>query len=96
MEELSLEDEQKVLVTGYAGYIGSVLVPMLIREGFSLVGLDTFFFEQAGLPALKPAIPQIHKDVRDVTVKDLKGVDSIVHLAALSNDPMGNLQPELT
>jgi len=86
----------KVLVTGHAGYIGAVMVPMLLAEGFQLVGLDAHFFDGAGLPELETKIPEISKDIRDVTIDELKGFDAIIHLAALSNDPMGDLKPELT
>jgi nucleoside-diphosphate-sugar epimerase len=86
----------KVLVTGHAGYIGAVMVPMLLAEGFEPVGLDTHFFDCAGLPEPETRIPAMVKDVRDVTLDELKGFDAIIHLAALSNDPMGALRPELT
>jgi nucleoside-diphosphate-sugar epimerase len=86
----------KVLVTGHAGYIGAVMVPMLVAEGFEPVGLDTHFFDATGLSELGARIPEICKDVRDVTVDELKRFDAVIHLAALSNDPMGDLKPELT
>ena len=69
---------------------------MLLAEGFQLVGLDAHFFDGAGLPELETKIPEISKDIRDVTIDELKGFDAIIHLAALSNDPMGDLKPELT
>jgi nucleoside-diphosphate-sugar epimerase len=86
----------KVLVTGNAGYIGAVIVPILLAEGIEPIGIDTHFFDSAGLPELEPAIPEIRKDIRDITVGELKGFDAVIHLAALSNDPMGDLKPELT
>ena len=88
--------KRKVLVTGHAGYIGAIIVPLLVAEGFEPVGLDTHFFDCSGLPELKPRISEIHKDVRDVTVGELQSFEAIIHLAALSNDPMGDLNPELT
>jgi nucleoside-diphosphate-sugar epimerase len=85
----------KVLVTGHNGYIGAVLVPLLQRAGHDVVGLDTDLFEGCGLGA-GMSVPSVHKDVRDVTERDFEGFDAVMHLAALSNDPLGNLDPELT
>ncbi len=82
----------RVLVTGHEGYIGSVLVPILQAAGHSVLGVDTGFFRefnQAGAEATT-------RDVRDLLLAELSGCQAVVHLAALSNDPMGNLQPELT
>lgn len=86
----------KVLVTGHQGYIGTVMVPMLLQEGFDVVGLDTNLYRYCtyGEPPIE--IPTIDKDVRDVVLDDLKGFDAVVHLAALSNDPLGNINPDLT
>jgi len=86
-----------VLVTGHAGYIGSVLVPMLASAGHEVVGLDTYLYEECEFmdePA--PAVPVIRKDVRVVEPDDLGGLDAVVHLAALSNDPVGDLNPDCT
>jgi len=85
-----------VLVTGHEGYIGSVLVPLLLHEGHQVVGLDTGFFTNCLLGAAPSAVPLLRMDVRDVQVGDLEGFDAIVHLAALSNDPLGDLDSELT
>ncbi len=82
----------KVLVTGSEGYIGSVLVQQLLENGYNVTGLDTCFFKKNP----KRNHNLIKKDVRDVTEKDLYGYDGIVHLAALSNDPMGALDNSLT
>lgn len=88
----------RVLVTGNLGYIGTVLTPMLAAHGHEVVGLDTGFFQDCVMGEIWDAglARQIRKDVRDVQEEDLHGVEAIVHLAALSNDPMGALDPELT
>ena len=86
----------KVLVTGHHGYIGSVTVPQLVRAGHDVVGLDTFFYEGCDLWPEGDAVEALRRDVRDVTAADLSGFDAIVHLAALSNDPLGDLDAELT
>ena len=88
----------RVLVTGHDGYIGSVMVGILRDAGHEVVGLDTFFFKDCALGVTYPCekIPYISKDLRDVTVADLEGFDAVIHLAALCNDPLGDLNPELT
>ncbi len=88
----------RVLVTGHNGYVGTVLVPMLVKAGHDVVGLDTDLYQAAtfGEENGTVAIPAIQKDVRDVTHADIDGVDAILHLAGLSNDPLGDLNPELT
>lgn len=86
----------KILLTGHKGYIGAVAGPMLLSAGHAVVGLDTDLFEGCDFGGAAPEIPEIRKDVRDLTRADLKGVDAVVHLAALSNDPLGNLHAELT
>lgn len=88
----------KVLVTGHQGYIGSVMVPMLISAGHEVAGYDSglyrhCLFEEGGSVI---DVPTIRKDVRDVTAHDLQGFDAVIHLAALSNDPLGNLNEDLT
>lgn len=85
----------KVLVTGHNGYIGAVLVPLLQAAGHDVVGLDNDLFEGCGLGGTM-SLPALHKDVRDVEESDLRGFDAVMHLAALSNDPLGNLDGELT
>ena len=85
----------KVLVTGHHGYIGSVVAPFLASQGHDVTGVDTFFYRGCDLyPGAE--VESVQRDVRDLQVDDLRGFDAIVHLAALSNDPLGDLDPELT
>ncbi len=86
----------KVLVTGHSGYIGTVMVGILARAGHDVVGLDTDLYDGCdfGEPGL--AVPSIRKDIRDVTADDLRGFDAVIHLAALSNDPLGCLDESCT
>src|SRR5206468_6692857 len=86
----------KVLVTGHDGYIGCVLVPILRSAGHTVVGLDNHLFGDCGFSDYVPDIDALRKDVRDVRVADLEGFDAVLHLAAVSNDPVGDLNPEST
>jgi len=86
----------KVLLTGHKGYIGSVAGEMLSSAGYEVVGLDTDLFCGCDFGQPAPEIPEIRKDIREVTKADLEGFQAVVHLAALSNDPLGNLDPSLT
>jgi nucleoside-diphosphate-sugar epimerase len=86
----------RVLITGHKGYIGAVAGSMFRAAGHDVIGLDTDLFEGCDFGEPAQEIPEIRKDIRDVTVADLDGIEAIVHLAALSNDPLGNLDPELT
>lgn len=86
----------KVLVTGCDGYIGVVLVPLLLEAGHEVVGLDSGLFAGCALGEEPPSPPCLRKDVRDVTVADLEGFDAVLHLAAISNDPLGDLEPQIT
>ncbi|MGB3404640.1 MAG: SDR family oxidoreductase [Microcoleaceae cyanobacterium] len=86
----------KVLLTGHKGYIGTVLVPMLLAQNHEVVGLDSDLFERCTFGDGISEIPEIRKDVRDVEAADVEGFDVVLHLAGLSNDPLGNLNPDLT
>ena len=86
----------KVLLTGHAGYIGTVLTPMLLERGHEVTGLDSELFRDCSFLSEPVAIPCIRKDIRDVTVDDLAGFDAVIHLAGLSNDPLGDYDPSLT
>src|SRR5215813_7157170 len=86
----------KVLVTGHTGYIGAVLVPLLLEAKHEVTGLDTDFFAGCDFNDSLAQVPTLHKDLRDVIGKDLEGFDAVIHLAALSNDPLGNLNRKCT
>jgi len=86
----------RVLLTGHRGYIGAVAGPVLQSAGHQVVGLDTDLFAGCEFGEPLPDVPEILKDIRDLTKADLKGFDAVVHLAALSNDPLGNLNADLT
>ena len=86
----------RVLLTGHKGYIGTVLTPMLLSEGWDVVGLDSDLFRNSTFGKEPVTIPSIQKDIRDMELDDLRGFDAVLHLAGLSNDPLGNLNPELT
>jgi nucleoside-diphosphate-sugar epimerase len=88
----------RVFVTGHHGYLGSVLVPMLAAEGHEVVAIDNDLFAPCtfGGPAPSGSWQSLRRDLRDVTRGELEGFDAVVHLAALSNDPLGDLNPDLT
>ena len=86
----------KTLLTGHKGYIGSVAAPMLQSAGHEVVGLDTDLFAGCDFGAELQEIPELRKDLRDLERKDLEGFDAVVHFAALSNDPLGDLDSNLT
>lgn len=88
----------KVLVTGHKGYLGSVMVPLLIDAGHEVTGYDSDLYERCtyepgGVPT---PVTEIRKDVRDAEPVDFEGQDAVIHLAALSNDPLSNLNPDVT
>ncbi len=87
----------RVLVTGHDGYIGTVLVPLLAQAGHEVTGLDSFLYRGCVLgPEPEWAPPALERDIRDVEPADLRGFDAVVHLAAISNDPLGDYRPETT
>lgn len=86
----------KVLLTGHQGYIGAVAAPVLRAAGHDVTGLDTGLYVGHDFGRAPDAIPEIRKDIRDLAPGDLSGFDAVVHLAALSNDPLGNLDAQLT
>jgi nucleoside-diphosphate-sugar epimerase len=86
----------RVLLTGHEGYIGTVLAERLREAGHEVVGLDTGYFADCLLGPAPPEIPALRLDLRDITPEPLVGFDAVMHLAALCNDPLGNLNPDLT
>ncbi|HEV7250953.1 MAG TPA: SDR family oxidoreductase [Shinella sp.] len=88
----------KVLVTGHQGYIGAVMVPILLQAGHDVHGYDSRLYRRCSYAPGGPMteVPSVLKDVRDITAKDLEGFDAVIHLAALSNDPLSNLDPDVT
>ncbi len=87
----------RVLVTGHNGYIGAIMLRVLRANGHEVVGQDTFYFEDCTLgEEEEESVPSIRKDVRDLTVEDLESFDAVVHLAALSNDPLGEVNTDWT
>jgi nucleoside-diphosphate-sugar epimerase len=86
----------RILLTGHKGYIGGVAGAMLLSAGHEVVGLDADFFAGCDFGEAARTIPEVRKDLRDLTKADLDGFDGVLHLAALSNDPLGDLDPKLT
>ena len=86
----------RVLLTGHKGYIGSVLVPMLLDRGHEVVGLDSDLFQRCTFSGSLVEVPNIRKDIRDVEPADVQAFDAVIHLAGLSNDPLGDYRPALT
>ena len=85
-----------VLITGNGGYIGSLMAEKLVESGYNVTGLDTLYYKDCNFYESNCEIKQIVKDVREISKDDLKGIDAVIHLAALSNDPTGALNPNLT
>jgi nucleoside-diphosphate-sugar epimerase len=85
----------KVVVTGHEGYVGAVLVPLFLEAGHEVVGIDAGWYRGCDLSPVTD-VPMIDRDMRDVTVDDLRGADCVIHLAAISNDPIGHLNPQIT
>src|SRR5678816_3763867 len=86
----------KILLTGSRGYIGSVMAPFLVRAGHEVVGVDTDLYHRSSFGEWNDTIETRAKDVRSLETRDLAGFDAVIHLAALSNDPLGDLNPQLT
>lgn len=86
----------KILVTGNLGYIGSVLTDILTKESIDFVGYDVGYFQNCSLHKINNNFDQIIKDIRDVESNDLKDIVTIIHLAALSNDPLGEFNSKIT
>jgi nucleoside-diphosphate-sugar epimerase len=88
----------RILVTGHKGYIGTVMVPMLLKAGHQVVGYDSELYRRCTYPegGKIADVPMIDKDTRDIKVEDFQRVDAVIFLAALSNDPLGNLNPRIT
>jgi nucleoside-diphosphate-sugar epimerase len=86
----------KLLITGHLGYIGVEMVTVLSTRGHEIVGLDTGFFDGCDFGAPPDPVPMLQLDIRDVQPRHLEGFDAVLHLAALSNDPLGDIDPNLT
>ena len=86
----------RVLVTGHKGYIGTVMVPMLLGAGHDVVGLDSDLYRQSTFAPGIHDVPELRLDLRDVERAHLEGFEAVIHLAGLSNDPLGDLNPQLT
>jgi nucleoside-diphosphate-sugar epimerase len=86
----------RVLLTGHEGYIGSVMAPALVEAGHDVVGLDTGYFAECNIVPPPDGVPTTKKDIRDLSPADVEGFEAVVHLAALSNDPIGNLNDSWT
>jgi nucleoside-diphosphate-sugar epimerase len=90
------DDDMRILLTGSRGYIGTVMAPFLVAAGHEVVGVDTDLYRRSTFGRWEERVQTIVKDVRALEASDLQGFDAVVHLAALSNDPLGDLHPELT
>ncbi len=86
----------RILVTGHRGYIGTALVPMLLDAGHHVAGIDSYLFEGCNLDGEASDVEARRLDIRDVDAPDLEGFDAVVHLAGISNDPLGDLNPAST
>jgi len=86
----------RILITGSRGYIGTVMAPMMVAAGHEVVGVDADLYRRSTFGDWSEAVRTIPKDVRALEAPDLEGFDAVCHLAALSNDPLGDLDPRLT
>ena len=89
-------DRRQVLVTGDQGYIGTVLSMLLAQRNYAVRGLDSGYYADCLLGPVEQGYPHLKRDIRDINADDLRGISDVVHLAALSNDPLGELSPGLT
>jgi nucleoside-diphosphate-sugar epimerase len=87
---------RRILLTGHEGYLGSVMGPHLVEAGYDVVGLDTGYFHDCTLVPDRTSLQAIRKDLRDLAPDDLEGFYAVIHLGALSNDPIGNLRKDWT
>lgn len=88
----------RILMTGHLGYLGSVMAARFVEAGHQVTGLDTGYFADCLFvaPLAAAAVPELRRDLREIGPRDLEGFDAVVHLAALSNDPLGNLNEDWT
>ena len=86
----------RILVTGNKGYIGTVLTQILVEKGYEVVGYDVEYYKDCSLETVQDTFAQISKDIRNISRADIDGFDAVIHLTALSNDPLGELAPNLT
>ena len=86
----------RVMVTGHKGYLGTALTPRLAASGHRVFGLDSDLYQQCTFGEALPEIDHLNQDIRDIDIDDLRGFEAVIHLAGLSNDPLGDLDPELT
>src|SRR5258708_21158027 len=86
----------KILLTGSRGYIGTVMGPFLLDAGTAVAGSATALYRRSAFGPWRESVRTIRKDVREIQVADLRGFEAVIHLAALSNDPLGDLNPQLT
>ena len=93
---MATPEAQNILLTGSRGYIGSIMAAELVRRGHRVVGLDTGYFTDCTLVPDRVEIQEVRKDIRELEPADVHGFDAVVHLAALSNDPIGNLDERWT
>jgi nucleoside-diphosphate-sugar epimerase len=91
-----MTNDRKILVTGAGGYIGSVLTRMLLEQGYEVLAVDCFFFGRETLPDEGNGLQVVEADIRSLEPHSFRGVDAVIDLAALSNDPSGELDPEVT